>query len=147
MMETLETKLAARDISFDAHDRRIMCFAHIINLCSKQAIDAASNDVDGRDGNSFPSDDTVSSIPIERARAAVRAIRGSGARRDAFDDVIVRGNAEGWFTREESSEIVQIKRLQLLRDVRTRWDSVYHMLERLHEMRPVRPYPHHCSIC
>ncbi|KAI0263897.1 hypothetical protein BGY98DRAFT_905734, partial [Russula aff. rugulosa BPL654] len=31
---------------------------------------------------------------------------------------------------------VQLKHLQLLRDVPTRWDSVYHMLHRLRIMRP-----------
>ncbi len=30
-----------------------------------------------------------------------------------------------------------LKELQLLRDVRTRWDSIFLMLNRLREMRPV----------
>ena len=41
MMEALEKKLEERDIAFDATDRRIMCFAHIINLCSGSVIRAA----------------------------------------------------------------------------------------------------------
>jgi hypothetical protein len=32
---------------------------------------------------------------------------------------------------------IKVKQLQLLWDVCTRWDSVYHMISRLHAMRPV----------
>ena len=66
MMAALTTKLKSRDISFDARDRRIMCFAHIINLCSGQAICAAS----GVDEGVLPGNKTASD-PISVARAAV----------------------------------------------------------------------------
>ena len=146
MMKSLEKRMAARDVSFDARDRRIMCFAHIINLCSGRVIHAASNGAGYDDGYSSSDDNAVPSNPIVRARAAVRAIRGSGERRDAFHRNIVEGNKEGWFM-GQSSDIVKIKPLELLQDVRTRWDSVYHMLTRLLEMRPVRLYPHRCKVC
>jgi len=42
MMKALKTMLAVHNVSFDTHDHWIMCFAHIINLCSGQVIDAAS---------------------------------------------------------------------------------------------------------
>ena len=139
MMEALEIILKAREIDFDAKDRRIMCFAHIINLCSGQVIRAATGGVaDKGDTSSSGSDDSiVAPNYIAQARAAVRAIRGSGTRRDAFEEVIANGNEKGWFRQGQSSQIVQVKQLQLLRDVRTRWDSVHHMLKRLREMRPV----------
>jgi hypothetical protein len=140
MMAALAPILAERDISFDAHDRRIMCFAHIINLCSGWVISAVSNGHNNNDDHSSSDDGTVDSDPIAQARAAVRAIRGSGARRVAFDELIVDGNAKGWFKQVDSSEIVTLKSLQLLRDVCTRWDSVYHMLNRLRELHPVWIY-------
>ena len=146
MMKALETMLAVRDVSFDAHDHRIMCFAHIINLCSGWVIDAASGVAGDKNTNSLSSDDTVPSSPIPQAWAAVRAIRGSGEHRCAFNCNLQNGNQEGWFT-DQSSKIVKVQPLQLLRDVRTRWDSIYHMLTQLLQMRPVRPYPHHCNIC
>ena len=147
-MKALETMLADRDVSFDAHDRRIMCFAHIINLCSGRVIKAASNMAGmagDEDSDSSSNDDAVPSNPIEQARAVVRVIRSSGQRRRAFSRNIENGNREGWFT-DSTSRIVKVKPLQLLRDVRTRWDSVFHMLTRLLEMHPVRPYPHHCNF-
>jgi hypothetical protein len=58
-------------------------------------------------------------------------------RRDAFDDLITNGNAKGWFRQGQPPRVVQVPHLQLLRDVQTRWDSVYHMLKRLRIMRPV----------
>ena len=66
MMAVLTTKLKSHDVSFDARDRRIMCFAHIINLCSGRAICAAS----GVDEGVLPGNETASD-PISVACAAV----------------------------------------------------------------------------
>ena len=127
MMESLARKLKPRDVPFDAHDRRIMCFAHIIDLCSGRAIRAVS----GVEHEGVSPGNETASDPIAVGRAAVRAIRGSGKRRDAFDQLVIDGNKGGWFKQG------RLKQLQLLRDVQTRWDSVFHMLHRLREMRPV----------
>jgi hypothetical protein len=61
----------------------------------------------------------------------VRVLRSSSSRRDAFDQHIRDGNEKGWF---------DVGQLQLLRDVKTRWDSVYYMLRRLRELQPVCCY-------
>lgn len=140
MMVALAKLLKQRDISFDARDRRVMCFAHIVNLCSGRVISSVSKRFDGSlsDGSGSLSDGgatgSQSSDPIARARAVVRAIRETGTRLKGFEDVILQGNANGWFKDGE------LPVLQLLRDVRTRWDSVYHMLSRLRLMRPVCIY-------
>jgi hypothetical protein len=137
-MEHLASLLAPRDISFDASDRLVMCYGHIVDLCSGRVI--SSLDAVGGDGSSSSSSDGSEEPstyhPISLGRAVVRAIRGSGLRREAFQEVIENGNAKGWF--KEGGKIVQVKPLQLLQDVQTRWDSVFHMLSRLREMRPVR---------
>jgi len=127
MIKALETMLAACDISFDAHDCWIMCFAHIINLCSGWVIDAASGVAGDKNTNSLSGDDTVPSSPIPQGWAAVRAIQGSGECQYAFNCNLQNGNQEGWFM-DQLSKIVKVQPLQLLQDVCTRWDSVYHML-------------------
>jgi len=66
MMESLAQKLKPCDVPFDVHDNRIMCFAHIIDLCSGQAIHAAS----GVDKGVPPGNETASD-PISVACAAV----------------------------------------------------------------------------
>jgi hypothetical protein len=58
-------------------------------------------------------------------------LRSSGQRRDSFEQLIRDGNNNGWFGET-------VEQLQLLRDVKTRWDSVYFMLRRLRELRLVR---------
>ena len=143
MMQALKTILARREIEFDANDRKIMCFAHVIDLCSGRVIRAASEDnldEDEDDSSSSGTGDTVASDPIALARAVVRTIRGSGARRDYFQETINKGNEKGWFKQGKLPETIKLKPLELLRDVRTRWDSVFYMLHRLHEMRPVCRY-------
>jgi hypothetical protein len=137
MMRSLEAMLGARDIAFDAVDRKIMCFAHVVDLSSGQVTSNASKTVD--DDGDFPQSDgeTTVSDPIARGRNIVRVIRGSGTRRDAFDDAVKNSNEKGWFKVGQPPVVTKIKPQQLLRDVRTRWDSTYLMLNRLCEMRLV----------
>ena len=114
MMKELEQLLLARDIPFDAADQCIMCFSHIVDLSSGCIIRALSSD---------PLD------PIGHAHKAVHAIRGSGMHHDGFKEVIVNGNIKGWFKIiGPPPQTIQVQPLQLLRDVQTRWDSEYQML-------------------
>ena len=145
--------LRDRDIDFNAADRQVMCYAHVVNLSSGRVIDAASrvgadndddDDDDNEDGSGPPPnpqeqsyDDAVARDPIALGRNVVRIIHASGEHRQAFDEVIEDGNRKGWFVVGERSEPIKVKKKELLQDVRTRWDSVYHMLNRLREMRPV----------
>jgi len=102
MMHALEEKLLEHDIPFDATDRRIMCYAHVVNLCSGRVLRTA-----GGDG-------TSESIPIGLARGAVRAMRISGKRREAFDEVVRDGNKKDWFKSGQPPKAVMLKELQLL---------------------------------
>jgi hypothetical protein len=149
MMKELEIKFNEHDINFDAIDRHVMCYGHIVNLSSGRVIegvtDAAATeaaDLD-EDWSGLPPpvlpekqsyEEAVARDPIALGCNVIRVIRASGTRRDAFDEAIRNGNEKGWF-RTGNGEPVQVKPLQLLRDVRTRWDSVFHMLNRLCEMR------------
>lgn len=135
-MEALERKLEERDIAFDAADRQIMCYAHIINLSSGRVIRAASREKDASDSDSSESESEPAN-PIDHARGVVQAIRKSGKRREAFDEMVRLGNSKGWFKSGNPPRTVLLKELQLLRDASTRWDSVFLMLNRLREMRPV----------
>jgi hypothetical protein len=146
MMHSLETMLRDRDIVFNAVNRKVMCFAHVIDLSSGQVTRSTGtqrrrNTVDD-DGDDSPQsdDETAISDPIARGRNVVRVIRGSGMRREMFKEVIENGNNRGWFKAGQPPLPVKIKVRQLLRDVCTQWDSTYHMLNRLHEMSPAIDY-------
>jgi hypothetical protein len=87
--------------------------------------------------------------PIKRARRIVRIVRSSDQRKQAFKKVINTGNHSGWF-RSHDNEVIELPDLELLRDVKTRWDSVYCMIEHLLVLRPVsvHMYGHtFCSYC
>ena len=74
MIATLEGMFAQRDVTFDVHDRRIMCFAHVINLCSGRAILTMSDGDADDDGYDLSDDAIVPSNPISRACAVVQVI-------------------------------------------------------------------------
>jgi hypothetical protein len=87
--------------------------------------------------------------PIKRARRIVHIVHSSDQRKQAFKKVINTGNHSGWF-RSHDNEVIELPDLELLRDVKTRWDSVYCMIERLLVLRPVsvHMYGHtFCSYC
>ena len=148
-MQEIDRCLRAREIGFDARDRKIMCFPHVLNLSSGRVIERLTKVLEDIPEDWEPPPlvhvnqsyaDAVARDPIALGRAVVRAIRASGARREAFDDVIQNGNAKHWF--KDGETIIEVKSLQLLRDVSTRWDSVYYMINRLREMRPVSHFNH-----
>ena len=136
-MACLATELGLREICFDPTDRQIACFEHVVNLCSGRVADVGGvQDCEDEPCSSDSGTTPIASSPIGLARAAVRAIRGSGLRREAFNEVIDNGNKKGWF-KGPDGKLITLKKLQLLRDVKTRWDSVYYMISRLRQLRPV----------
>lgn len=126
-----------------------MCFSHIVNLSSGHVIEGLTRVLeDFKDWEPPPHThhtnqsyaDTVTRDPIALGRAVVQVIQASGTRREAFDDVIERGNEKKWF--KDGEMTIKVKPLQLLRDVCTRWDSVYYMINRLRELWPVSHLSH-----
>jgi hypothetical protein len=78
--------------------------------------------------------------PLRHAQRVIRLLRSSDEHRKGFEKFIQDGNEHGWFTMKDSDgkrAVVVVPELQLLRDVKTRWDSVYMMLLRLRELRLV----------
>jgi hypothetical protein len=73
---------------------------------------------------------------LNKARGLIRKIRSSGQRSERFTNVIKGGNQYGWWKDAQGSAMT-IEPKQLLRDVKTRWDSTYQMLTRLREFRQV----------
>lgn len=157
MTEVLQGLLAKRDIDFDHRDRRIRCLPHILNICSGHVVDALTdqelieiagsrfsaliNDLDD-DGETYQ--EALESDPISLSRGVVHVLRASGQRRDQFEDYILEGNQAGYWDAEDeyglptgTGEKVAIRVVQLLRDVRTRWDSVYYMIRRVRYLHQV----------
>ena len=84
--------------------------------------------------------DTMKGDPLRRARRVIRLLRSSDNHRTGFQKIIVDGNKLGLFMKKDGdgNQVKdKVPELQLLRDVKTRWDSVYMMLLRLRQLRPV----------
>src|SRR5712691_9777883 len=78
--------------------------------------------------------------PLNRARKVIRLLRSSDQRREGFRDFIKAGNQGGLFIEmdeDNNRTTVEVPQLEVLRDVKTRWDSVFLMLRRLRQLRPV----------
>jgi hypothetical protein len=139
-MIALESLLRARDIPFDYRDNRIICFPHVINICATHTIetftdarladDQAELNVSPSQGDGGESYDAVGRNPVVLCRSLVRAIRASGKRRDYLDEVICTGNAKEWYK-------PRLPQVQLLSDCKTRWDSMFQMIRRFRDLRPV----------
>lgn len=150
-LHELAILLEARDIDFDAIDHRIMCFAHVINTCCQHVIASLTNVALTESAElsvgvlppSLPDQQTfeeaVKRDPVALGRNIVRVLRSSGQRRDLFEDIIRDGNAKGWFLDDDvPPKPYELPLVQLLRDMVVRWDTLYYMVRRLRELRPVR---------
>ena len=153
MLKVMEDLLKEREItSFNAKENRIMCFPHIINIAVGHVLNKMSKvkapeahdnfsdligEVDTDEGRGIGQtfESACAGDPIARLRRIVAGIRSSGQCRDAFAGWIETGNKSGLFVQQ--GKPVHIQSRQLLRDVRTRWDSTYNMLHRCIEMRLV----------
>jgi hypothetical protein len=61
-LEEVEARLMHRDIDFDAVDRSVSCFGHVIELCSKRVVSTASGEADDGDHSLSSDDDMVPSV-------------------------------------------------------------------------------------
>ncbi len=78
--------------------------------------------------------------PIRRAQRVIHILHSLDQRREGLHAFIQDGNQHNWFSKKDSDGTCvafQVPELQLLRDVKTQWDSVYMMLERLRQLRLV----------
>ena len=146
-MKKLLKLLAERGIKFDHIDRRIMCLPHILNICSKHVMEeyadadfaAVSDAWVNALGNVVNKDKYIEALQhdlIVLGHDIVRIIRSSSLHHEGFGNTIVTGNQMSWFTNEEG-EPIQLPILELLHDIKTRWDSIYYTINQLRTLRQV----------
>jgi hypothetical protein len=142
-MDSLEQTLTARGIKFTRQEQRIRCFAHVLNLAVHDALAQlplpdtfkphlhnVPNDLrvkwrEGQEDVAYTA--ALQSDLVGRVQDLVRNLRSSGQRREAFRAAITTGN---------QAQVFNLKPLQLLRHVDTRWSSSFHMLRRFHYLSP-----------
>lgn len=163
-MRELQDLLVKRDIAFHRLNNRVMCYPHVINICTAHIVAASTqvskryldtNGVDGDDDDDGPEsphhrdgpqldDEFVASQPperqawlrslnrdpIKRVADIVRYIRASDARKLTFVGIVQ-------LSTKDDPELSGSPPLQLIQHVKTRWDSVYLMLQRFRFLRKV----------
>ncbi|KAG2030130.1 ribonuclease H-like domain-containing protein [Suillus americanus] len=142
-MKELSHLLEERNIEYDPIKNRIPCFPHMINICVKHIVDDYTTaDFSSMEktwnvcGQIIDKNEYVGAIigkALERARTLVRTIRASNQRHSNFRDTIVIGNENNWF-QGDKGEPIKLPEVELLLDEPTRWDSVYVMLNHLHNL-------------
>jgi len=78
--------------------------------------------------------------PLKCARKLVKFLHSSDQRKDALRDRITIGNESNWFIRQDDKGkciVLKVPQLELLKDMKMRWDLVYLMLERFWQLRLV----------
>ncbi|KAF5387624.1 hypothetical protein D9615_000715 [Tricholomella constricta] len=152
MMEHLERlfptvqRMPAPIIIFDREGNRIRCFPHVTNIAVKTGVTyitkLAEQDTEvlaeeieeyfEREPTTDDFDylDALKSDVVATARKLVSACRSSGQRREELKDSIVSGNLGGIFG-DNGLRVVA-----LLRDVDTRWSSIFLMIDRVLELYP-----------
>jgi hypothetical protein len=165
-LKHLQGLLQDRGIEFDHKDQHIPCYPHIINICVSHIVASLTNptfevedvnsdfdDEESDDGGYVGGDGGESDggeynqqwiahlkcNPVKRARTVVRAIRSSGQRKEALSEAISTGNIMRIFKDGEGNQH-EIKDLQLIKDVKHRWDSLYYMIDRLFYLKEVGPF-------
>ena len=120
---------------------------HILNICTKHVVDEYS-DVDlSAVGEAWVNSlDDISDKdtyvkafrrdPIALGHDIVRLVRSSSLRRKGFASTIRTGNQMNWFT-DDDGDTMQLPILELLRDVKSHWDSIYYMINHLRTLRQV----------
>ena len=143
------------------------CFPHVINIAVKSGLSLLtkmpkkkktkdsertgweSEDKDDDEGSTadgcgreFSSDwlynAALEADPIAHCRKLVSNCCASGQRREDLQATITDANKARLFGKDDKGISIQLPSLQLLRDVDTRWSSIYLMLERVLDLYPVR---------
>jgi hypothetical protein len=126
-----------------------MCFPHIVNICCQHLIANFTNIYLAETATEFVAalppglpdrqtfEEAIKRDPMALGRDIVCVLQNSGQRRDLFDNIIQDGNEKGWFEVGDPPVPVQLRPVQLLHDMITRWDTMYYMVRCLREMHPV----------
>ncbi|KAJ6506004.1 hypothetical protein DFH09DRAFT_943442, partial [Mycena vulgaris] len=105
------------------------CFPHVINIAVQTALKVLSAlpDLLAADPEYWQ---VLQNDVVGLARSLVTACRASGQRRDDFEETIEKGNENGGWG--EPPELLRV--VGLLKDVDTRWSSIFLMVDRLLEL-------------
>ncbi|KAH9930790.1 hypothetical protein B0H21DRAFT_677483, partial [Amylocystis lapponica] len=132
MLKELQKVLRAKGIPFHAEGNHIRCFPHVVSVAVQTGL-AQLTDVDKtiyvdeslNPGLAFDTRERCNDM-VAAARRLVSACRASGQCREDYLLTIREGNTTHAF-----GESIELPELELLRDVDTRWSSIFLMVDRV----------------
>ncbi|CAB4483900.1 unnamed protein product [Rhizophagus irregularis] len=101
------------NVTFDTEHQRVRCFAHIINLAAQDALKSLKGT--GPDSEEEVLNNKVPVGVIAKLRTLVTKIRATPQKQEHFS---------------MQCTVLKIKDLELIPDIRTRWNSTYMMMNR-----------------
>ncbi|CAB4496358.1 unnamed protein product [Rhizophagus irregularis] len=113
-LKAVESDLSQRYIYYDSNDKHVCCLAHVINLAARQVLitlKATDNDKS--------SNEEVGSL-IVKLRILIKKIKASVQQVDKF---------------KAQCKVANVPNLNVILDVRTRWNSTYDMLVRARKLK------------
>jgi len=78
--------------------------------------------------------------PLRRTWKLIHILCALDKQRQGLQNYIEDENTHGWFSKKDklgNHKKIEVPKLQLLQDMKMRWDSVYMMLQRLRCLQPV----------
>ncbi|GES85086.1 zinc finger BED domain-containing protein DAYSLEEPER-like [Rhizophagus clarus] len=104
-------------IKFDADNQRVRCLAHIINLAVQNILKALKGEAPENENEILQENVSIGSIlgVVTKLRILITKIRASPQRKERFKRQCVALN---------------VKSLELIPDIRTRWNSTFYMIKR-----------------
>ncbi|KAI0355006.1 hypothetical protein OH77DRAFT_1404202 [Trametes cingulata] len=141
MLDDLERLLNERGIRFHRTGNRLRCFPHVVNISVQHGLRALGcgskkSDADAQVGEpECAGGDAESDFDATPAHPPVRSLiskaRQSGLRREEFAKIVEECVKNRMFGEE-----IRPSGKQLLRDVDTRWSSIFLMIDRLLSLYP-----------
>ncbi|CAB4492734.1 unnamed protein product [Rhizophagus irregularis] len=113
-LKAVESDLSQRYIYYDSEDKHVRCLAHVINLAAQQVLTTFK-----ATDNDESSNEEVGSL-IVKLRTLIKKIKASPQQVDKF---------------KAQCKVANVPNLNVILDVRTRWNSTYDMLVRARKLK------------
>ncbi|CAB5194151.1 unnamed protein product [Rhizophagus irregularis] len=113
-LKAVESDLSQRYIYYDSEDKHVRCLAHVINLAAQQVLTTLK-----ATDNDESSNEEVGSL-IVKLCTLIKKIKASPQQVDKF---------------KAQCKVANVSNLNVILDVRTRWNSTYDMLVRTRKLK------------